>query len=140
MGYMTAGVRWGVEVMKPLRCHHVFYTARSISLQSGVSSSVFRHRFHVLHPTPLLGRFFHDPRLEMTPDVLAFAPANLCDTDKATALCGGDFFLTSLHVIPDQELYWDIIDCCCDRCLFQNTDEELLAMLNPLGPTRWILD
>ncbi|CAO2183421.1 unnamed protein product [Urochloa humidicola] len=98
------------------------------------SSPSFRRRFRDVHPPPLLGLFFHPPSPAQTPNIPAFPtfiPARRCDRDLTAAVCGGDFFLTSIEDLPDQGPCWDIVDCCRGCVLLMNWDDATLVVFNP---------
>ncbi|CAO2190949.1 unnamed protein product [Urochloa humidicola] len=99
------------------------------------SSPSFHHRFHDVHPPPLLGLFFHPPGPAQTPNIPTFPtfiPSRRCDRDLTAAVRGGDFFLTSIEDLPDQGPCWDIVDCCRGCVLLMNWDDATLVVFNPL--------
>lgn len=99
------------------------------------SSPEFRRRFRALHPTPILGLFLEAPRpaqFTRTPSFPSFVPARRLDRELATAVRGGDFFLTSIQERLDLFPCWDIVDCCGGNVLLANYVEGLLTLFNPL--------
>ncbi|KAK3161221.1 hypothetical protein QOZ80_1BG0074080 [Eleusine coracana subsp. coracana] len=100
------------------------------------SSPDFRRRFRALHPAPpMLGLFFNTAEWCHHPCVPTFAPVRLRDRDLASAVRGGDFFLTSLHEHPNKN---HILDCRGGFVLLwyyadvDDWDSEMFIVYNPL--------
>ncbi|KAL6842509.1 hypothetical protein ACP4OV_027353 [Aristida adscensionis] len=99
------------------------------------SDPVFRLRFRAAH-SPLVG-FFFDPPEDTAPAVPSFLPARRDDPDLARLIRSWDFFLTPLHVSPEEvNPRWGVVDVRGGKLLLQMTIDptlRLLAVLNPMA-------